>query len=235
MPVHIYIIFSSCKIMQNLLLSLLLSVNMFSCSAKSTENILKNGFYLGKIRRSIIFEYYVLIEIGDSTAIVNAFFHQKGLKTGYDMFAGIPKFYESSSENFKFPSSESFQFHKRDQNYIFYNSEHEIVACFDKGKLKILTPFEITLKYYDADPSNLYPSKLEVLRGCLFHNPYMLFENEEKPSEPCIKYINGRLLYEYYFNKEKIVNQMDYGEFYDLMKSKSLQYKKDYDNNLCSP
>jgi len=219
--------------MQKVFLSLLLSTIMFSCSAKNTENILKNGYYLEKIRDAIIFEYYVLIEVRDSTAIITAFCHEKGIKTGYDMFAGIPKSYVSFLEHLKFPSSESFQVSKNDQNYIFYNSEHEVVASFDKGKLKISTPFEITLKYYEVDPVNLYPAKIDILRGCLFRNPYMFFESEEKPDESCMSYIKRRLYDDYdEIRNNSNISQMNYDEFYEFIKMKVSQYKKECP---CSP
>jgi len=215
--------------MQKVFLSLLLSTIMFSCSAKNTESVLKNGYYLGKIRGSIIFEYYVLIEVRDSIAIITSFCHQKGVKTGYDMYARNPK-YMPRSEQFIFPRPESFQFYKNNQNYIFYNSEHEVVASFDRGKLKISTPFEIALKYYEVDPVNLYPTKIDILLGCLFRNPYMFFESEEKPDESCMSYINRRIYDDY--RDENNINQMNYDEFYEFIKMKVSQYKKECP---CSP
>jgi hypothetical protein len=161
---------------------------------------LKDGFYIGKLNKDVIFNYTVLIKLKDSLAILDAYLDEKGMVTAYDIF----------DNKQILPKSEHFHINKYKDRYILSNSFHKGIVDIDNGSFIMQSPLKLSLKYYKEDPTGKYPSKKYSLYCYSWFYPHVILGIMEEFNPICkaciqnkmdlnLKNINKELSYESYF------------------------------------
>ena len=192
----------------------MVSIIAFSCSAQNLKTSMNDGYYIGSYTKDIIFTYIVIIHISDSSATLNAYVDEKGMLFAVDIF----------DNTHILPSTDFFNFHRGNNEFILSNSTNKISIVSQKDGFMMKNPSIVRLKYYNVD-SGLIPSPKYALYCYSWLYPHEML-NEESLNADCRNYIQNRLE----LNVRGVSKTMDYTEYYTMIKDSICQYKRDFDN-----
>lgn len=199
-------------------ISLIFPFFILSCSTPKTVVKMNDGFYIGKFNQGLLSDYTVLINVKDSTAILDAYVDEKGMVTSFNIF----------DNKQMLPGSEWFYFYKDGDGYTLSNTFNNVAIVIEKGSFVIEKPLKLKLKYYKENPIDLYPSKKYALYCYCWFYPHVILGEEDELDAPCKVYIQNKM--------ELILKNIDqnlsYMDYFTIVKDSIMQYKIDFENAL---
>ena len=183
-----------------------------------TSITLKDGFYIGKFNKELIFNYTMLIKIKDSTVTLDAYVDEKGMPTAFNIF----------DNKQILPNPELFHINKHNDRYILSNSLDTVIIDVNNGSLMMTNPLELRLKYYQEDPVGKYPSKKYSLYCYCWFYPHVILGIKDDLDNFCKAYISGRMDQ----NLKNISEELSYENYFTMLKDSISKYRTNCDNAL---